>query len=155
MSSNFVKALLLISLSLFISQCLRLKAIDKKYKLCRKLTVPVNEISDLKNALKELQKSIIKHNATDAKVDDEAVTISNYNVYNYYNVSVTNMSAILDLLAQKYPDSVIDQCIALYDSIDNAKVQLEKYKDNAKVALKMIDDILDGDVSTTTVVSEE
>jgi hypothetical protein len=154
MSSNFVKALLLVSLCLFISECIRLKKIDKKYKLCRKLSVPINEISDLKDALSELQKSIIKHNATDAKVDDETVTISNYNVYNYYNISVTNISAILDLLAEKYPNSVIDQCIALYDSIDNAKVQLEKYEENAKVALDIINDILDGDISTTTTVSE-
>ena len=154
MSSNFVKALLLVSLCLFISECIRLKKIDKKYKLCRKLSVPINEISDLRDALSELQKSIIKHNATDAKVDDETVTISNYNVYNYYNISVTNISAILDLLAEKYPNSVIDQCIALYDSIDNAKVQLEKYEENAKVALDIINDILDGDISTTTTLSE-
>ena len=64
------------------------------------------------------------------------------------------MSSILDVLAEKYPESVIDQCIALYDSIDNAKTQLQQYKDNVKVALKLIDDILDGDISKTITVSE-
>ena len=154
MSSKIVRALIFVSLCLFLSESIRLKAIDKKYKVCRKLSVPINEISDLREALSDIEKSIEYHNKTDAKVKDETVTISNYNVYNYYNISVQNMSSILDVLAEKYPESVIDQCIALYDSIDNAKTQLQQYKDNVKVALKLIDDILDGDISTAITVTE-
>jgi hypothetical protein len=154
MSSKIVRALIFVSLCLFLSESIRLKAIDKKYKVCRKLSVPINEISDLREALSDIEKSIEYHNRTDAKVKDETVTISNYNVYNYYNISVQNISTILDALAKQYPDSVIDQCIALYDSIDNAKTQLQQYKDNVKVALKLIDDILDGDISKTITVSE-
>ena len=154
MSSKIVRALIFVSLCLFLSESIRLKAIDKKYKVCRKLSVPINEISDLREALSDIEKSIEYHNRTDAKVKDETVTISNYNVYNYYNISVQNISTILDALAKQYPDSVIDQCIALYDSIDNAKTQLQQYKDNVKVALKLIDDILDGDISTAITVSE-
>ena len=154
MSSKIVRALIFVSLCLFLSESIRLKAIDKKYKVCRKLSVPINEISDLREALSDIEKSIEYHNRTDAKVKDETVTISNYNVYNYYNISVQNISTILDALAKQYPDSVIDQCIALYDSIDNAKAQLDQYKDNVKVALKLIDDILDGDISTAITVTE-
>jgi len=154
MSSKIVRALIFVSLCLFLSESIRLKAIDKKYKICRKLSVPINEISDLREALSDIEKSIEYHNKTDAKVKDETVTISNYNVYNYYNISVQNISTILDALAQQYPESVLDQCIALYDSIDNAKNQLQQYKDNVKVALKLIDDILDGDISTAITVSE-
>jgi ABC-type transporter Mla subunit MlaD len=154
MSSKIVRALIFVSLCLFLSESIRLKAIDKKYKVCRKLSVPINEISDLREALSDIEKSIEYHNTTDAKVKDETVTISNYNVYNYYNISVQNISTILDALAKQYPDSVIDQCIALYDSIDNAKTQLQQYKDNVKVALKLIDDILDGDISTAITVTE-
>jgi hypothetical protein len=154
MSSKIVRALIFVSLCLFLSESIRLKAIDKKYKVCRKLSVPINEISDLREALSDIEKSIEYHNRTDAKVKDETVTISNYNVYNYYNISVQNISTILDALAKQYPDSVIDQCIALYDSIDNAKTQLQQYKDNVKVALKLIDDILDGDISTAITVTE-
>ena len=154
MSSKIVRALIFVSLCLFLSESIRLKAIDKKYKVCRKLSVPINEISDLREALSDIEKSIENHNSTDAKVKDETVTISNYNVYNYYNISVQNISTILDALAQQYPESVLDQCIALYDSIDNAKTQLQQYKDNVKVALKLIDDILDGDISTAITVSQ-
>ena len=154
MSSKIVRALIFVSLCLFLSESIRLKAIDKKYKICRKLSVPINEISDLREALSDIEKSIEYHNKTDAKVKDETVTISNYNVYNYYNISVQNISTILDALAQQYPESVLDQCIALYDSIDNAKTQLQQYKDNVKVALKLIDDILDGDISTAITVTE-
>lgn len=154
MSSKIVRALIFVSLCLFLSESIRLKAIDKKYKVCRKLSVPINEISDLREALSDIEKSIEYHNRTDAKVKDETVTISNYNVYNYYNISVQNISTILDALAKQYPESVLDQCIALYDSIDNAKTQLQQYKDNVKVALKLIDDILDGDISTAITVSE-
>ena len=154
MSSKIVRALIFVSLCLFLSESIRLKAIDKKYKVCRKLSVPINEISDLREALSDIEKSIENHNSTDAKVKDETVTISNYNVYNYYNISVQNISSILDVLAEKYPESVIDQCIALYDSIENAKAQLDQYKDNVKVALKLIDDILDGDISTAITVSQ-
>ena len=154
MSSKIVRALIFVSLCLFLSESIRLKAIDKKYKVCRKLSVPINEISDLREDLSDIEKSIENHNSTDAKVKDETVTISNYNVYNYYNISVQNISTILDALAQQYPESVLDQCIALYDSIDNAKTQLQQYKDNVKVALKLIDDILDGDISTAITVSQ-
>lgn len=154
MSSKIVRTLIFVSLCLFLSESIRLKAIDKKYKVCRKLSVPINEISDLREALSDIEKSIEYHNRTDAKVKDETVTISNYNVYNYYNISVQNISTILDALAKQYPESVLDQCIALYDSIDNAKTQLQQYKDNVKVALKLIDDILDGDISTAITVSE-
>jgi len=154
MSSKIVRALIFLSLCLFLSESIKLKKIDKKYKICRKLAVPVNEIADLREALSDIEKSIEYHNKTDAKVDDEIVTISNYNVYNYYKISVQNISTILDALAEKYPESVVDQCIALYDSIENAKTQLEQYKDNVKIALKLIDDILDGDISKTITVSE-
>jgi hypothetical protein len=154
MSSKIIRALIFVSLCLFLSESIKLQKIDKKYKICRKLSVPVNEIADLREALTDIENSIEYHNKTDAKVKDETITISNYNVYNYYKISVQNISSILDVLAEKYPESVIDQCIALYDSIDNAKAQLDQYKDNVKVALKLIDDILDGDISKTITVSE-
>ena len=86
MSSKIVRALIFVSLCLFLSESIRLKAIDKKYKVCRKLSVPINEISDLREALSDIEKSIEYHNRTDAKVKDETVTISNYNDYNYYNI---------------------------------------------------------------------
>ena len=154
MSSKIVRAFIFVTLCLFISESIKLQKIDNICKICRKLSVLVNEIADLREALSDIEKSIEYHNKTDAKVKDETITISNYNVYNYYKISVQNISSILDVLAEKYPESVIDQCIALYDSIDNAKAQLDQYKDNVKVALKLIDDILDGDISKTITVSE-
>ena len=115
----------------------------KKQKICTKLSRPIREIADMKAAIATIQEAI--NNKSLLGSIDEDLTDETENLYKLYNESLANFTKRVAILDNSVPSSLLDQCKALYDTIDQSNESLENFKNLTKTTLKTLKQLFKGD----------
>ena len=115
----------------------------KKQKICTKLSRPIREIADMKAAIATIQEAI--NNKSLLGSIDEDLTDETENLYKLYNESLANFTKRVAILDNSVPSSLLDQCKALYDTIDQSNESLDNFKNLTKTTLKTLKQLFKGD----------
>ena len=115
----------------------------KKQKICTKLSRPIREIADMKAAIATIQEAI--NNKTLLNTVDEDLSDETEYLYQLYNESLANFTKRVAILDNSVPSSLLDQCKALYDTIDQSNESLENFKNLTKTTLKTLKQLFKGD----------
>ena len=119
------------------------KTKKSKQKVCTKLSRPIREIADMKAAIATIQEAI--NNKSLLGSIDEDLTDETENLYKLYNESLANFTKRVAILDNSVPSSLLDQCKALYDTIDQSNESLENFKNLTKTTLKTLKQLFKGD----------
>ena len=115
----------------------------KKQKICTKLSRPIREIADMKAAIATIQEAI--NNKSLLNTVDEDLTDETETLYQLYNESLANFTKRVAILDNSVPSSLLDQCKALYDTIDQSNESLDNFKNLTKTTLKTLKQLFKGD----------
>jgi ABC-type transporter Mla subunit MlaD len=115
----------------------------KKQKICTKLSRPIREIADMKAAIATIQEAI--NNKTLLNTVDEDLSDETEYLYQLYNESLANFTKRVAILDNSVPSSLLDQCKALYDTIDQSNESLDNFKNLTKTTLKTLKQLFKGD----------
>ena len=115
----------------------------KKQKICTKLSRPIREIADMKAAIATIQEAI--NNKTLLNTVDEDLSEETEYLYQLYNESLANFTKRVAILDNSVPSSLLDQCKALYDTIDQSNESLDNFKNLTKTTLKTLKQLFKGD----------
>ena len=115
----------------------------KKQKICTKLSRPIREIADMKAAIATIQEAI--NNKSLLNTVDEDLTDETETLYNLYNEALANFTKRVAILDNSVPSSLLDQCKALYETIDQSNESLENFKNLTKTTLKTLKQLFKGD----------
>ena len=119
------------------------KTKKSKQKVCTKLSRPIREIADMKAAIATIQEAI--NNKTLLNTVDEDLSDETEYLYQLYNESLANFTKRVAILDNSVPSSLLDQCKALYDTIDQSNESLENFKNLTKTTLKTLKQLFKGD----------
>ena len=119
------------------------KTKKKKQKICTKLSRPIREIADMKSAIATIQEAI--NNKTLLDSIDETLSEETEALYKLYNESLANFTKRVAILDNSVPSSLLDQCKALYDTIDQSNESLDNFKNLTKTTLKTLKQLFKGD----------
>ena len=141
--SKFFK-ILIISYLIMISFCVKMESKKKKkQKICTKLSRPIREIADMKAAIVTIQEAINNKSLLDTL--DENLKDETETLYKLYNESLANFTKRVAILDNSVPATLLDQCKALYDTIDQSNESLENFKNLTKTTLKTLKQLFKGD----------
>ena len=141
--SNFFK-ILLISYLIVISLNVKMESKKKKkQKICTKLSRPIREIADMKAAIATIQEAI--NNKSLLATVDEDLSEETETLYKLYNESLANFTKRVAILDNSVPATLLDQCKALYDTIDQSNESLDNFKNLTKTTLKTLKQLFKGD----------
>ena len=141
--SNFFK-ILLISYLIVISLSVKMESKKKKkQKICTKLSRPIREIADMKAAIATIQEAI--NNKSLLATVDEDLSEETETLYKLYNESLANFTKRVAILDNSVSSSLLDQCKALYDTIDQSNESLDNFKNLTKTTLKTLKQLFKGD----------
>ena len=115
----------------------------KKQKICTKLSRPIREIADMKAAIATIQEAI--NNKSLLNTVDEDLTDETETLYNLYNEALANFTKRVAILDNSVPATLLDQCKALYDTIDQSNESLDNFKNLTKTTLKTLKQLFKGD----------
>ena len=119
------------------------KTKKSKQKVCTKLSRPIREIADMKEAIATIQEAINNKSLLDTV--DEDLSDETETLYKLYNESLANFTKRVAILDNSVPSSLLDQCRALYETIDQSNESLENFKNLTKTTLKTIKQLFKGD----------
>ena len=119
------------------------KTKKSKQKICTKLSRPIREIADMKAAIATIQEAI--NNKSLLNTIDEDLTDETETLYNLYNEALANFTKRVAILDNSVPSSLLDQCRALYETIDQSNESLENFKNLTKTTLKTLKQLFKGD----------
>jgi ABC-type transporter Mla subunit MlaD len=136
-------SLIFICLLVFTTSVKLEKAKKAKQKICTKLSRPIREIADMKAAIATIQEAI--NNKSLLGSIDEDLTDETENLYKLYNESLANFTKRVAILDNSVPSSLLDQCKALYDTIDQSNESLDNFKNLTKTTLKTLKQLFKGD----------
>ena len=136
-------SLIFICLLVFTASVKLEKTKKAKQKICTKLSRPIREIADMKAAIATIQEAI--NNKSLLGSIDEDLTDETENLYKLYNESLANFTKRVAILDNSVPSSLLDQCKALYDTIDQSNESLENFKNLTKTTLKTLKQLFKGD----------
>ena len=136
-------SLIFICLLVFTTSVKLEKAKKAKQKICTKLSRPIREIADMKVAIATIQEAI--NNKSLLSTIDEELTDEAENLYKLYNESLANFTKRVAILDNSVPSSLLDQCKALYDTIDQSNESLDNFKNLTKTTLKTLKQLFKGD----------
>ena len=119
------------------------KTKKSKQKVCTKLSRPIREIADMKAAIATIQEAI--NNKSLLNTIDEDLTDETETLYNLYNEALANFTKRVAILDNSVPSSLLDQCRALYETIDQSNESLENFKNLTKTTLKTLKQLFKGD----------
>ena len=119
------------------------KTKKKKQKISNKLSRPIREIADMKSAIATIQEAI--NNKTLLDSIDENLSEETETLYKLYNESLANFTKRVAILDNSVPSSLLDQCKALYDTIDQSNESLDNFKNLIKTTLKTLKQLFKGD----------
>ena len=119
------------------------KTKKSKQKVCTKLSRPIREIADMKAAIATIQEAI--NNKSLLNTVDEDLTDETETLYNLYNEALANFTKRVAILDNSVPSSLLDQCKALYETIDQSNESLENFKNLTKTTLKTLKQLFKGD----------
>ena len=138
-----ISFVLLLTLIIFSSSLKMEKTKKKKQKICNKLTRPIREIADMKSAIATIQEAI--NNKTLLASVDENLSDETETLYNLYNEALANFTKRVAILDNSVPATLLDQCKALYDTIDQSNESLDNFKNLTKTTLKTLKQLFKGD----------
>ena len=138
-----ISFVLLLTLIIFSSSLKMEKTKKKKQKICNKLSRPIREIADMKSAIATIQEAI--NNKTLLASVDENLSEETETLYNLYNESLANFTKRVAILDNSVPATLLDQCKALYDTIDQSNESLDNFKNLTKTTLKTLKQLFKGD----------
>ena len=138
-----ISFVLLLTLIIFSSSLKMEKKKKKKQKICNKLSRPIREIADMKSAIATIQEAI--NNKTLLASVDENLSDETETLYNLYNESLANFTKRVAILDNSVPATLLDQCKALYDTIDQSNESLDNFKNLTKTTLKTLKQLFKGD----------
>ena len=138
-----ISFVLLLTLIIFSSSLKMEKTKKKKQKICNKLSRPIREIADMKSAIATIQEAI--NNKTLLASVDENLSDETETLYNLYNEALANFTKRVAILDNSVPSSLLDQCKALYDTIDQSNESLDNFKNLTKTTLKTLKQLFKGD----------
>ena len=138
-----ISFVLLLTLIIFSSSLKMEKTKKKKQKICNKLSRPIREIADMKSAIATIQEAI--NNKTLLASVDENLSDETETLYNLYNESLANFTKRVAILDNSVPATLLDQCKALYDTIDQSNESLDNFKNLTKTTLKTLKQLFKGD----------
>jgi hypothetical protein len=118
------------------------KTKKSKQKVCTKLSRPIREIADMKAAIATIQEAI--NNKSLLNTVDEDLTDETETLYNLYNEALANFTKRVAILDNSVPSSLLDQCRALYETIDQSNESLENFKNLTKTTLKTLKQLFKG-----------
>ena len=119
------------------------KTKKQKQKICTKLSRPIREIADMKEAIAKIQEAINNKSLLDTV--DEDLSDETETLYKLYNESLANFTKRVAILDNSVPSSLLDQCRALYETIDQSNESLENFKNLTKTTLKTLKQLFKGD----------
>ena len=119
------------------------KTKKSKQKICTKLSRPIREIADMKAAIATIQEAI--NNKSLLNTIDEDLTDETETLYNLYNEALANFTKRVAILDNSVPATLLDQCKALYDTIDQSNESLDNFKNLTKTTLKTLKQLFKGD----------
>ena len=120
-----ISFVLLLTLIIFSSSLKMEKTKKKKQKICNKLSRPIREIADMKSAIATIQEAI--NNKTLLASVDENLSDETETLYNLYNEALANFTKRVAILDNSVPATLLDQCKALYDTIDQSNESLDNF----------------------------
>ena len=138
-----ISFVLLLTLIIFSSSLKMEKTKKKKQKICNKLSRPIREIADMKSAIATIQEAI--NNKTLLASVDENLSEETETLYNLYNEALANFTKRVAILDNSVPATLLDQCKALYDTIDQSNESLDNFKNLTKTTLKTLKQLFKGD----------
>ena len=138
-----ISFVLLLTLIIFSSSLKMEKTKKKKQKICNKLSRPIREIADMKSAIATIQEAI--NNKTLLASIDENLSDETETLYNLYNEALANFTKRVAILDNSVPATLLDQCKALYDTIDESNESLDNFKNLTKTTLKTLKQLFKGD----------
>ncbi len=138
-----ISFVLLLTLIIFSSSLKMEKTKKKKQKICNKLSRPIREIADMKSAIATIQEAI--NNRTLLASVDENLSEQTETLYNLYNEALANFTKRVAILDNSVPATLLDQCKALYDTIDQSNESLDNFKNLTKTTLKTLKQLFKGD----------
>ena len=138
-----ISFVLLLTLIIFSSSLKMEKTKKKKQKICNKLSRPIREIADMKSAIATIQEAI--NNKTLLASIDENLSDETETLYNLYNEALANFTKRVAILDNSVPATLLDQCKALYDTIDQSNESLDNFKNLTKTTLKTLKQLFKGD----------
>ncbi len=138
-----ISFVLLLTLIIFSSSLKMEKTKKKKQKICNKLSRPIREIADMKSAIATIQEAI--NNKTLLASVDENLSDETETLYNLYNEALANFTKRVAILDNSVPATLLDQCKALYDTIDQSNESLDNFKNLTKTTLKTLKQLFKGD----------
>ena len=138
-----ISFVLLLTLIIFSSSLKMEKTKKKKQKICNKLSRPIREIADMKSAIATIQEAI--NNKTLLASVDENLSDETETLYNLYNEALANFTKRVAILDNSVPSTLLDQCKALYDTIDQSNESLDNFKNLTKTTLKTLKQLFKGD----------
>ena len=138
-----ISFVLLLTLIIFSSSLKMEKTKKKKQKICNKLSRPIREIADMKSAIATIQEAI--NNKTLLASVDENLSEETETLYNLYNEALANFTKRVAILNNSVPSTLLDQCKALYDTIDQSNESLDNFKNLTKTTLKTLKQLFKGD----------
>ncbi len=138
-----ISFVLLLTLIIFSSSVKMEKTKKKKQKICNKLSRPIREIADMKSAIATIQEAI--NNRTLLASVDENLSEQTETLYNLYNEALANFTKRVAILDNSVPATLLDQCKALYDTIDQSNESLDNFKNLTKTTLKTLKQLFKGD----------
>ena len=138
-----ISFVLLLTLIIFSSSLKMEKTKKMKQKICNKLSRPIREIADMKSAIATIQEAI--NNKTLLASIDENLSDETETLYNLYNEALANFTKRVAILDNSVPATLLDQCKALYDTIDQSNESLDNFKNLTKTTLKTLKQLFKGD----------
>ena len=97
----------------------------------------------MKAAIATIQEAI--NNKSLLNTIDEDLTDETETLYNLYNEALANFTKRVAILDNSVPSSLLDQCRALYETIDQSNESLENFKNLTKTTLKTLKQLFKGD----------
>jgi hypothetical protein len=141
--SNLFKILIFTYLIVLSLNVKMEKTKKQKQKICTKLSRPIREIADMKEAIATIQEAINNKSLLDTV--DEDLSDETETLYKLYNESLANFTKRVAILDNSVPSSLLDQCRALYETIDQSNESLENFKNLTKTTLKTLKQLFKGD----------
>ena len=141
--SNLFKILIFTYLIVLSLNVKMEKTKKQKQKICTKLSRPIREIADMKTAIASIQEAINNKSLLDTV--DEDLSDETETLYKLYNESLANFTKRVAILDNSVPSSLLDQCRALYETIDQSNESLENFKNLTKTTLKTLKQLFKGD----------
>ena len=141
--SNLFKILIFTYLIVLSLNVKMEKTKKQKQKICTKLSRPIREIADMKEAIATIQEAINNKSLLDTV--DEDLSDETETLYKLYNESLANFTKRVAILDNSVPSSLLDQCRALYETIDQSNESLDNFKNLTKTTLKTLKQLFKGD----------